>query len=171
MTSLRLAPWSDQGIDLLRRQNSAEATEHLGGPETAEQLRRRHERYLDLTDGRMFLVLLAEQVVGSVGYWTRERGGERVLETGYGILPEHQGRGFAVEAVRLCARRARRESSHAWLHAFPSVHHGASNAVCRKAGFELVGECAFECPPGHIMRSNDWRLALGRPETGEDRPG
>jgi hypothetical protein len=42
------------------------------------------------------------------------------------------------------------------------VHHDASNAVCRKAGFELVGECDFEYPPGNHIRSNDWRLALRR---------
>ncbi|MBL1109982.1 GNAT family N-acetyltransferase [Streptomyces sp. 5-8] len=164
MTSLELAQWSGQGLDLLRRQNSAEMTEHLGGPETAEQLRRRHERYLSLADGRMFLVVLDDQVVGSVGYWTREWNGEQVYETGYGILPEYQGRGFAAEALRLCAQRAARDGSHAWLHAFPSVHHEASNAVCRKAGFELVGPCEFEYPPGHAIRSNDWRLALTRPD-------
>ncbi|GAA3118748.1 hypothetical protein GCM10010521_02920 [Streptomyces rameus] len=166
MTSLRLTQWSGQGFDLLRRQNSPELTEHLGGPETAEQLRRRHERYLKLTDGQMFLVVLDDQVVGSVGYWTREWGGEPVHETGYGILPEYQGRGFAVEAVRLCADRAARDGSHPWLHAFPSVHHAASNAVCRKAGFELLGVCEFEYPPGNPIQSNDWRLALSRPSGG-----
>ncbi|MEV6833914.1 GNAT family N-acetyltransferase [Streptomyces sp. NPDC051133] len=163
MTSLSLAPWSDQGIDLLHRQNTPELTEHLGGPETAEQLRRRHERYLALADGQMFLAALDGRVVGSVGYWTREWGGEPVYETGYGILPEHQGRGFAVEALRLCAARAGRDGSRRWLHAFPSVHHGASNAVCRKAGFAWVEECTFEYPPGNLMRSNNWRLALASP--------
>jgi RimJ/RimL family protein N-acetyltransferase len=163
MTSLILAPWSDQGLDVLHRQNTAELMEHLGGPETAEQLLRRHERYFSLADGQMFLAVLDGRAVGSVGYWTREWDGQRIYETGYGILPEYQGRGFAAEAVRLCAERAARDGSRPWLHAFPSVHHGASNAVCRKAGFELLGECEFEYPPGNFIRSNNWRLALSGP--------
>jgi hypothetical protein len=32
--------------------------------------------------------------------------------------------------------------------------------VCRKAGFELVGECDFEYPKGHPIRCNDWRYDL-----------
>ena len=110
----------------------------------------------------MFLVITNDRtVVGSVGYWPREWADESVYETGYGILPEFQGRGFAVEAVRQCAQRAAHNGSRRWLHAFPSVHHAASNAVCRKAGFELVGECEFEYPPGSFLTSNDWRLRLG----------
>jgi RimJ/RimL family protein N-acetyltransferase len=112
----------------------------------------------------MFLVVREGQVIGSVGYWPRERDGQAVYETGYGILPEHQGHGYAVEALRLCAARARRYGSRPWLHAFPSVRHDASNAVCRKAGFELVGECEFEYPPGSFIRSNDWRLSLTGPD-------
>jgi len=163
MPSVALEPWSELGYELLVRQNAPELTEHLGGPETAEQVRRRHERYLEhVGAGRMFLVVLEGQVVGSVGYWAREWGGQSVFETGYGILPEYQGRGFAVEALCLCAERAALDGSRTWLHAFPSVHHDASNAVCRKAGFELVGECEFEYPPGNYIRSNDWRLPLAR---------
>jgi RimJ/RimL family protein N-acetyltransferase len=108
----------------------------------------------------MFLVLVDGRAIGSVGYWPRDCRGERVYETGYGILPEHQGRGFAVAALRRCAERAASEGPLRWLHAFPSVDNGASNAVCRRAGFDLVGECEVEYPPGHLIRSNDWRLAL-----------
>jgi hypothetical protein len=32
--------------------------------------------------------------------------------------------------------------------------------VCRKAGFELLGEADFEYPAGHPLRCNDWRLDL-----------
>ncbi|MFJ9846494.1 GNAT family N-acetyltransferase [Kitasatospora sp. NPDC101155] len=155
-----LAPWSEQGLDLLHRQNTPELTEHLGGVESTEQIRRRHERYLALTGGQMFLLLLDGEIAGSAGYWTHAWEGQDVYETGYAVLPEFQGRGLAVRALLLCAERAGREGTLPWLHAFPSVHHDASNAVCRKAGFELVGEVAFEYPPGHHIRSNNWRLAL-----------
>jgi RimJ/RimL family protein N-acetyltransferase len=162
MPHIGLAPWSERGYAVLAGLNSPEATEHLGGPETTEQLRRRHERYLASggSDGPMFLVLLEDRAVGSVGYWPRDWHGERVYETGYGVLPEYQGRGIAVAALRLCAEHAACEGTLRRVHAFPSVDNGASNAVCRKAGFELVGECELEYPPGNLIRSNDWRLEL-----------
>jgi RimJ/RimL family protein N-acetyltransferase len=77
-------------------------------------------------------------------------------------LPEFQGRGVASAAVRAVIAAARTDGRHQWLHAFPSVANAGSNAVCRKAGFALVGETDFEYPPGRIMRSNDWRYDLGR---------
>jgi RimJ/RimL family protein N-acetyltransferase len=162
MSAIVLESWSEQGYQLLLRLNAPEMTEHLGGPETAEQVLRRHGRYLERTgDGEMFMVVADGEVVGSVGYWPREWAGQEVYETGYGIVPEFQGRGLAVAAVQLCAARAARDGSRPWLHAFPTVDHAASNAVCRKAGFELVGECDFEYPPGSLIRSNDWRLFVG----------
>ena len=76
------------------------------------------------------------------------------------MSPEYQGRGIAVAAVRVVAARAAAEGTRRYLHAYPSVENGASNAVCRKVGFELLGEYDFEYPPGHLMRCNDWRLDL-----------
>jgi RimJ/RimL family protein N-acetyltransferase len=61
-----------------------------------------------------------------------------------------------AQAVDL-ARVTRRQPA---LHAFPSVHNAPSNAICRKLGFELLGEVEFEYPKGHWAMSNDWRLAL-----------
>ena len=49
---------------------------------------------------------------------------------------------------------------HRFVHAFPSVDNAPSNAICRKAGFTLLGERDFEYPPGHPLRSNDWRFDL-----------
>jgi RimJ/RimL family protein N-acetyltransferase len=46
------------------------------------------------------------------------------------------------------------------FHAFPATDHPASNAVCRKAGFALLGETDIEYPPGSIMRCNDWQMSL-----------
>ncbi len=47
-----------------------------------------------------------------------------------------------------------------FVHAFPSVANGPSNALCRKLGFALVEERDFEYPKGHFMRCNDWQLDL-----------
>lgn len=158
-----LEHWSGGDLDLLRKTNTPEMTEHLGGPETEEQLVERHRRYLDPdANGAMFrVVLLPEgQVVGSTGFWDHEWGGKPAYETGYGILPEFQGHGLAAAAIVAVVGKAKADGRHRFLHAFPSVRHVASNAVCRKVGFELVEECEFEYPKGHFIRSNVWRMDL-----------
>ncbi|MGW0121610.1 GNAT family N-acetyltransferase [Streptomyces sp. NPDC003327] len=165
---VRLEAWSEGDAELLRALNSPESTAHLGGQETEEQLARRHRRYVELSAdgtgaGRMFrIVLLPEETVaGSIGFWARTWEGEEVYETGWSVLPGFRGRGVATAATRAVAAAARETGLRRRLHAFPSVGNAASNAVCRKAGFELVGERGFEYPPGRPMRCNDWRLDLG----------
>jgi RimJ/RimL family protein N-acetyltransferase len=163
--SVRIEPWAEGDLDLLRRINAPEMMEHLGGPETEEKVLRRHRRYLEPREegsGGMFrVVALPEgEAAGSIGYWEREWRGETVYETGWSILPEFGGRGLATAAGRLVIELARAERRHGFLHAYPSVGHPASNAICRKLGFTLLGPCDFEYPPGRPMRCNDWRLDL-----------
>jgi RimJ/RimL family protein N-acetyltransferase len=163
MKQVRLEPWGEDDFWLLRRTNAPEMTEHLGGPETEEQLVARHRRYVGLDErGRMFRVVLPDtgESVGSIGFWEREWQGGTVWETGWGVLPEFQGRGLAARAARAVAEAARTAGRHRHLHAFPGADHPASNAVCRKAGFELLGPVRFEYPKGSWMTSNDWRLDL-----------
>ncbi|AKZ55473.1 hypothetical protein SAM23877_2424 [Streptomyces ambofaciens ATCC 23877] len=159
---VRLIPWAEQDLWLLRRTNSPEMTAHLGGPESEEQLLGRHRRYTELRTGRMYRVALADggETVGSIGYWQRTWRGAEVWETGWAVLAEFQGRGLAVRAARAVMRAARAAGPHRYLHAFPDVGHAASNAVCRRAGFTLLGQADFEYPKGHWIRSNDWRVDL-----------
>jgi RimJ/RimL family protein N-acetyltransferase len=160
---VRIEPWSEGDLDLLRRINAPEMMAHLGGPETDEQVVARHKRYVDLDGtGMMYrVVLLPEKIpVGSIGYWEKHWQDQLVWEAGWHVLPGYQGRGIAVAATHEVAAAARAEKRHRYLHAFPSVANAPSNAVCRKAGFEFVGECDFEYPPGHPMRCNDWRIDL-----------
>lgn len=165
---VRLEAWSEEDAGLLRALNAPELMEHLGGPETEEQLVGRHRRYVALSAddtgaGRMFRIRLLPEdvVVGSIGFWAQTWDGEPVYETGWTVLPGFQGRGVATAATRAVAAEARAAGLRRHLHAFPSADNAASNAVCRKAGFELLGERAFEYPPGHPMTCNDWRLDLG----------
>ncbi|MFE0806446.1 GNAT family N-acetyltransferase [Streptomyces sp. NPDC058848] len=159
-----LVPWAEGDLWLLRRTNAPEMTAHLGGPETEEQLAVRHRRYVGLESGRMYRVALADggETVGSIGYWQRTWRGAEVWETGWAVLPEFQGRGLAARAARAVAEAARDAGPHRYLHAFPSIDHAASNAVCRRAGFILLGQADFEYPKGHWIRSNDWRVDLER---------
>jgi len=141
---VELEPYSEADLPLLKRNNSPEMTAHLGGPESEEQINRRHQRY----------------AVGMVGYWEKKWRDELVWEAGWGIVPAYQGRGLAGAAVAALIDTARAEKRHRFLHAFPSVDNPPSNALCRRLGFELIEACDFEYPSGHFMRCNDWRLDL-----------
>ncbi|MFE0178300.1 GNAT family N-acetyltransferase [Streptomyces sp. NPDC059002] len=161
---VRLEPWSeDGGLDLLHALNTPELTEYLGGPETREKVEDRHRRYLATNDhdrGQMFRIVLDGELAGSIGHWETTWQGEQVWETGWGVLPAFQGRGLAATAARLLVPHVRAAGRHPHLHAFPATGHAASNAVCRKAGFTLVGEASIEYPKGNWHPCNDWRLAL-----------
>ncbi|MBO4209844.1 GNAT family N-acetyltransferase [Micromonospora echinofusca] len=176
---VRIDPWCPDDLDLLRRINIPEMKRHLGGPETADQVLARHERYVGFSatgQGCMYRVVLLPgptpavgddahgagivEKVGSVGYFEKVWHDETIYELGWAILPPYQGRGLATAAVRAALDAARTRRIHRWAHAFPSVDNPASNAVCRRTGFELVGETDFEFPKGRLMRSHDWRIDL-----------
>jgi RimJ/RimL family protein N-acetyltransferase len=161
MTGVRLEPWGTGDLELVRRiMGDPAMTEHLGGPEGEEKLLDRQRRYE--RGAGMFKIVDEEtgESAGSVGYWEKDWGDGTVFETGWSVLPEFQGRGIAVAATRLVIDKARSERKHRYLHAFPSVENAPSNAICRKLGFELLGDSEFEYPKGHFMRCNDWRLDL-----------
>lgn len=166
--AVRITPWSDGDLELLRLANAPELMDHLGGPETEEQLQVRHGRYVALSADRtgrggMFRITLADtgEAVGTTGFWERTWQGETAYETGWAVLSGFHGRGIATAATAAVVERARAEGRHRSLHAYPSVANGASNAVCRKAGFVLLGVCEMEYPPGHPLLTNNWRLDLG----------
>ena len=161
-----IRPWSDGDLPLLERLRGDPVMNiHLGGPEAPEKIRERHERYQRSSEtgvNPMFVIVVGprKEAAGSIGYWEKEWQGQQIWETGWSVLPEFQGRGVATRATALVVERARAEGRHRFLHAFPSIDNGASNAICRKAGFILQGQTDFEFPPGHWMRCNDWRLEL-----------
>jgi RimJ/RimL family protein N-acetyltransferase len=166
-TNVRIEPWvgEDRFLELQRRINAPEMMTHLGGPESDEEVVARHRRYAGIEGkgtGRMFGVALVPEgeLVGGIGYWETEWRGETVYETGWSVLPGHQGRGIAVAAGEAAIARAAGEGRHRYLHAFPSVGNPPSNGICRRLGFELLGEIDFEYPKGNPLRCNDWRLDL-----------
>lgn len=175
MESVVLTPWAAGDFWLLERKNEAAMTRYLGGPESAEKLADRQRRYEAMSArepaaGRMFRVALAAsglaaagESVGTVGFWEREWRGEPVYEAGWGILPEFQGRGLAVAAVTELLAHVRIHGTRDTVHAFPGTDHAASNAVCRRAGFECLGEADFEYPPGVPHPSYDWCYRLSDP--------
>jgi RimJ/RimL family protein N-acetyltransferase len=161
-----IQPWSEADLDLLQKLLGDPAMmEHLGGPETQEQILRRHQRYTHLPeDGtdHMFKVVWAPggEGVGNVGYWRKTWREQSVYEMGWLILPEFQRRGIATKAAAAVIAHAGQKPRYRFMHAFPSVENAASNAICRKLGFRLLEECQLEYPPGRSMTVNDWRLDL-----------
>ena len=151
---VRIEPYGEADLDILRRNNAPKMTEHVGGPESEEKLRKRHERYLAFSEpgtGGMFRIVLPDgERVGLIGYWEREWQGETVYETGWGVLPEFQGRGIGTAAVRAVVEHARAHGRHRSMHAYPSVTNPPSNAICRKAGFDLPGRLRLRVPAGEL---------------------
>ncbi len=172
LVDVALRPWSAGDLPLLERLMGDPAMmDHLGGPETPEKIRDRHARYCQIGaagSGRMFVVVVGPGRVaaGSIGYWPRTWQGQPVWETGWSVLPEFQGQGIATRALAAVLEPARAEGTKRFIHAFPSVDNGPSNAICRKAGFTLQGAVEFEYPPGHKLRCHDWRLDLFAGEAG-----
>jgi RimJ/RimL family protein N-acetyltransferase len=159
---VRLEPWGDGDLPLLEQCLGDPAMmTHLGGPETPEKIAERQARYAQPGSKQYRIVDEASgQDAGWVGYWDRDWRGEQVYEIGWAVVPSFQGRGLAGAATREAIAKARDEGDRRYLHAFPSVENGPSNAVCRKLGLTLLGAHEFEYPKGSWMRCNDWRLDL-----------
>jgi RimJ/RimL family protein N-acetyltransferase len=137
---------------------------HLGGPRSKEKIAEVHQRRLDdMARGtvHMFKILRddADEPMGTIGFWETEHDGEKVHEMGWFVRREYQGRGIATEAGRLLLEKAREVPRVTVMYAFPPVTNEASNAICRKLGFELVGVMEGEFD-GRPVRWNDWRLDL-----------
>ncbi len=156
-------PWSADDFPLLVRLNAPEMTEHLGGPESEEQLELRHWRYVAASGFGIFKAIVEPEGVdvGSVNFWDREWEGEQVYEMGWSVVPEFQGRGIASAMVGQAVQIARATGRRRAVHAFPSVDNAPSNAICLKAGFVLLGEVRLSIRRGIWMKCNDWRLLLG----------
>ena len=163
---IALRPYSEQDFWLLERLlGDPEMMTYLGGPETPEKLRDRHKRYLQAAGSEtthIFVVTIGNEgtPAGSVVYWEMQWKDETVWEFGWSVLPGFQGRGIATKGTSLALEVARSQGKNRFAHATPSVDNGPSNGLCRKLGFELLGEIDVEYPPGHHVRSNDWRLDL-----------
>jgi RimJ/RimL family protein N-acetyltransferase len=162
-STVQIEPWSGSDLPLLERLLGDPAMmAHLGGPESRAKIVERHARYLAHAerDPQFRIVDGSGAGVGWVGYWEREWREQPVYEIGWSVLPAFQGRGIARAATAQALDDARARHGRRFVHAFPAVGNPPSNAICRRLGFTLLGDCEFEYPPGSFMRCNDWRLDL-----------
>lgn len=168
---MKLLPYRDEDLWL------SEALEldpvvmaELGGPRPRADIEAVHQRRIEgAVPGTMWLKIVPEEdgeAAGTIGIWESEWRGAPIHETGWMLLPRYQGRGLASEALGLLLERARADPRFDQLHAFPGTTNAPSNALCRKFGFELLGEHPVEFA-GRPLVCNHWRLELG----GSDQPG
>jgi RimJ/RimL family protein N-acetyltransferase len=161
--AVSIRPWSDRDLALLQRLRGESTT---NGRDVPEEILARHERYLGTRQtsrqGPMYAIIVGPsgEAIGSIGYWQRVWQGQHLWEIGWSLLPEFQGVGIAARALQLVIERARTVAKFRFLHAFPAIDNEYSNAICRDAGFELIGEIEAEYPEGHSGHRNDWRLDL-----------
>jgi RimJ/RimL family protein N-acetyltransferase len=134
----------------------------LGGSVPREEIPALHKRRLDsvATDPWWFVIVTDdEEPAGAIGIWETEHDGATVHETGWMLARRFHGRGLASAALGLLLDRAREEPRFEQIHAWPGVTNPASNALCRKFGFELLGEENGGYRDA-ALRVNHWVLTL-----------
>jgi RimJ/RimL family protein N-acetyltransferase len=138
-------------------------TRFLGGPESPEELRARHERYLRLNEGGeawMYRVEVDGAPAGGIGFWPIVHDGVPAYETGWNVLPRFGGRGVARDALRLLLRIVADEAPRRdHLYAYPATDNARSNALCRSTGFLDRGERDYPYRDG-TLRVRVWELDM-----------
>jgi RimJ/RimL family protein N-acetyltransferase len=164
--NVHLAPWTDDDLPVLEQTlGDPESMTYLGGIESHEKLVERQSKFVALAStgtGEMFTIVddATGEKLGSVGYWDKEWGDGVVYETGWMVIRAYHGQGIATAATAQLIELLQEKGTRRYLHAFPGVENAASNAICRKLGFELLETMEFEYPKGSMMRCNDWRRDL-----------
>ena len=154
--------WLTEALEL-----DPEVMSELGGPRPREELAGVHEKRIAAKiDGNDWWFKIVpgpgDEPAGTIGIWPSESDGETLYETGWMVLPAQQGRGIASEALGLLLDRARADGRFDAIHAFPGVTNGASNALCRKFGFELCEEREVDFRD-KALRVNHWVLVPASP--------
>jgi RimJ/RimL family protein N-acetyltransferase len=133
----------------------------LGGAWTAAQAQATHARRLRTAreTGSWWFKIVRQTdgtALGSIVLWDSEYDGRPVSEAGWMVLPAEQGKGYASAGVRLLLARAAAAGDR-WgdIYASPGATNGASNAICRKTGFELIGDGEVDYG-GRKLRVNHW---------------
>ena len=166
-----LVPYTDAERWLTEAlETDARAMAELGGPWPIENARQAHERRLaGVLDGSVWWFSIvpdpATGPIGTIGVWASEWQGEALSETGWMILPEFHGRGYGSAALAALLERARRDERWGDIHAFPGATNAASNGLCRKNGFELLGSGDADYGGRHFP-VHHWVWRAGTPAPG-----
>lgn len=155
-----LEPWRPADLTVLRRANTPEMTRFLGGPEPEEALAARHAEYLAPGDAvRMFRIEVDGATAGYAGWWEEEHEGVPVYEIGCAVEPAFQGRGVASITLTEVVRRAASAGEGRPIVGYANVDNTASNTLCERVGFSLVGSGVFAPDDGDdAVAVNVWMI-------------
>lgn len=163
---MKLIPYVDQPADLeLTRalETDPEVMRELGGPIPDEDIAAIHDRRAKtVVAGDWWLKIVPggdAAAIGTIGIWPHDVKGADEHEIGWMVLPAFQGRGIASEALRMILEWARAEPRFQRIHAYPATANPASNALCRKNDFELIGEVDVDYA-GRPLHCYHWALPL-----------
>jgi RimJ/RimL family protein N-acetyltransferase len=142
---MRLRPYTEQDRALtVALESDPRVMGHLGGPVEVPDATRVHEtRMAQMADGDLFYAILRDddpQPVGLIAVWRSEWEGTPIHEIGLMLVPGHQSRGLAAEAVRELVPRAR-EHGVGRLHAFIAVTNEAGQIAADRAEFHRIADC------------------------------
>jgi RimJ/RimL family protein N-acetyltransferase len=158
---VKLARYGESDLWLTRvLETDPEVMKELGGPNSDEVIEAAHRKRLVVAASDWWFTIVPEEgtrPVGTIGVWPIEWEGAPAYETGWMLLPPFQGRGLATQALALLLERARADPAIDAIHAFPGKANAASNALCRRFGFALIGEYEAHYA-GSILQTNHWRL-------------
>ncbi|WP_261164957.1 GNAT family N-acetyltransferase [Microbacterium sp. Marseille-Q6965] len=102
--------------------------------EAAGWIARNRARYAEEGFGLWAVETHEGDFVGDCGLTWQQVNGRRVLEVGYHVRAELQGRGYATEAARACVEEARRRFATGVLTAIIHPENIASRRVAEKLG-------------------------------------
>lgn len=159
---MELVAYTDADLWLTRALETDERVmAELGGAWPEERIPLIHERRLAAIASGTWLFTLVpsrgERPVGMLGIFDSAFEGSTISEAFWMVLPEHQGKGHASAGLRLLLERADADGRWGAIHAFPGATNGPSNALCRKFGFDLVGQETVDYA-GRALHCNHWVL-------------
>ncbi len=133
----------------------------LGGPWTPDAIDGIHQRRLTAVAGGGWWETIRPDPdgppVGAIGIWSASWEEAPISEVGWMILPEHQGHGYATRALAILLDRVRADGRWGPVHAFPGVTNVPSNALCKRAGFRLLGPADVDYGD-RVLHCNHWVL-------------
>jgi RimJ/RimL family protein N-acetyltransferase len=143
LPNVRLEPARDDDVWLtVALETDPRVMSELGGPQTEEYARGAHRRRVEgIKTGNWWFKIVREpdgQAIGTIGLWPTEWAGAPISETGWMVLADEQGKGYASAALALLIEQAWADGRWGDIHAFPGATNAPSNALCRKFGFEQL---------------------------------
>jgi len=128
-----------------------------GDPMTEEQARERFKKHTSLVpEGQplgFFRAALKESdtFIGLAKIAPFKNGH---LETGYALLPEFWGKGYATEILRWTIEHAKKQRGITHLTALVNPDHEGSKKVLTKSNFEFAKSETYENLPTHFFELN-----------------